>query len=47
MPRKRKRHKQLAFAKLDKNGQHRGGPRAGAGRKRKDGTKPTRRGRAT
>src|SRR4051812_27814956 len=37
MGRQRKRHKQLALPKLDKNGQHRGGPRPGAGRKRKDG----------
>jgi REP element-mobilizing transposase RayT len=43
MKRARKRHQQLAFAKLDKNGQHRGGPRAGAGRKRKDGTQGGRR----
>ena len=34
----RKRHKQLALPKLDKNGQRRGGARPGAGRKRKDGT---------
>jgi REP element-mobilizing transposase RayT len=43
MAKKRKRHKQLALPKLDKNGQRRGGARAGAGRKRKDGTKRTRR----
>ena len=42
MKRPRKRHTQLAFAKLDKNGQHRGGARIGAGRKRKDGTKSAR-----
>jgi len=40
---KRKRHKQLALPKLDKNGQRRGGPRAGAGRKPKDGVMRTRR----
>ena len=42
MSRPRKRHVQLSFAKLDKNGQHRGGKRAGAGRKPKDGRKRTR-----
>ena len=42
MPKKRKHHKQLALPKLDKNGQHRGGARVGAGRKRKDGTRPSR-----
>jgi REP element-mobilizing transposase RayT len=40
----RKRHTQLALPKLDKNGQHRGGARAGAGRKPKDGIKRSRRG---
>jgi REP element-mobilizing transposase RayT len=39
MARSRKRHKQLALPKLDKNGQRRGGARAGAGRKPKDGVK--------
>jgi REP element-mobilizing transposase RayT len=43
MKRRRKRHQQLAFAKLDKNGQRRGGARVGAGRKPKDGIKRTRR----
>ncbi len=38
MEKPRKRHQQLALPKLDKNGQRRGGARAGAGRKRKDGT---------
>jgi REP element-mobilizing transposase RayT len=42
MGRQRKRHKQLALPKLDKNGQRRGGRRAGAGRKRKDGQPPSR-----
>jgi putative transposase len=42
MARRRKRHVQLSFEKLDKNGQHRGGARAGAGRKRKDGRKRVR-----
>jgi REP element-mobilizing transposase RayT len=42
MAKKRKRHKQLALPKLDKNGQRRGGARPGAGRKRKDGTKSAR-----
>jgi REP element-mobilizing transposase RayT len=41
--RQRKRHKQLAFPKCDKNGQHRGGARRGAGRKPKDGIKRARR----
>jgi putative transposase len=41
---KRKRHKQLAFPKCDKNGQRRGGARPGAGRKPKDGIKRARRG---
>src|SRR6478609_11669936 len=40
---KRKRHKQLALPKLDKNGQRRGGARIGAGRKPRDGMKRTRR----
>ena len=44
MPKKRKHHKQLAFPKLDKNGQRRGGARPGAGRKPKDGIKRARRG---
>jgi REP element-mobilizing transposase RayT len=35
---RRKRHQQLALPKLDKNGQRRGGSRAGAGRKPKNGT---------
>ena len=39
----RKRHKQLAFPKCDKNGQRRGGARPGAGRKPKDGIKRARR----
>jgi REP element-mobilizing transposase RayT len=38
----RKRHKQLALPKLDKNGQRRGGARVGAGRKPKDGIKRAR-----
>lgn len=42
MARLRKLHKQLALPKLDKNGQRRGGRRAGAGRKPKDGRKRTR-----
>src|SRR3954447_16471288 len=42
MARNRKRHIQLALPKCDKNGQHRGGARAGAGRKRKDGRKTAR-----
>jgi REP element-mobilizing transposase RayT len=44
MAAQRKRHKQLAFPKLDKNGQRRGGARPGAGRKPKDGVKRARRG---
>lgn len=44
MTRKRKRHKQLAFPKCDKNGQRRGGARRGAGRKPKDGIPRTKRG---
>lgn len=35
MPRARKRHIQLSLPKLDKNGQHRGGARPGAGRPKK------------
>ena len=35
MARHRKRHVQLDLPKLDKNGQHRGGKRRGAGRKPK------------
>jgi REP element-mobilizing transposase RayT len=35
MARARKVHKQLSFPKLDKNGQHRGGKRKGAGRPRR------------
>src|SRR5215218_6851484 len=42
MARQRKRHKQQSLAKCDRNGQQRGGPRAGAGRKRKDGRERTR-----
>jgi REP element-mobilizing transposase RayT len=42
MAAKRKRHKQLALPKLDKNGQRRGGARAGAGRKPKNGRRRTR-----
>ena len=36
----RKKHVQLVLPTLDKNGQHRGGKRANAGRKRAPGTKP-------
>jgi REP element-mobilizing transposase RayT len=43
MGKPRKRHKQLALPKLDKNGQRRGGARVGAGRKPKDGIKRVRR----
>jgi REP element-mobilizing transposase RayT len=42
MARARKRHVQLSLPKLDKNGQRRGGRRAGAGRKRKPGSPLTR-----
>ena len=43
MGKPRKRHKQLALPKLDKNRQRRGGARVGAGRKPKDGVKRARR----